>query len=91
MTIKSRPCAVCFKPIEEHRIVDLPETRLCDEHARKIEKIGGEFIRTSSLERTSKENSIKRNYGGVVTSKRRNDDAIAQLREEFLQEREQKG
>lgn len=80
---KSRPCEVCMKPIEPERIETLPETRLCGEHAEKIAKLGGEFIRVSSTERTSKPGSLKRNYGGVNTTTKRNQQAIEKLKDEF--------
>jgi hypothetical protein len=76
-----------MKPIEFERVETIPDTRLCDEHARKIEKLGGEYIRSSSAERTSKAGSLKRNYGGIHTSKRRNVRAIEQLKDEFDDEK----
>ena len=80
---KSRPCEVCKKPIEPARLEALSDTRLCEEHGRMIEKYGGEFVRSFSAERTSKQGSLKKNYGGIAVSKVRNQKAIEQLKDEF--------
>jgi hypothetical protein len=90
MSEQTRPCEICGQPIEAERLEVIPETRLCITHARQIEKLGKEFIVTGRLERTSKEGSLKRNYGGVTPSKRRNEKAIRRLREEYQQEQERK-
>jgi hypothetical protein len=90
MADKTRPCEICYRPIEAERIRDLPETRLCAEHAQKIVKHGGEFIVIAEQERTSKPGSLKRNYGGVTTSKKRNQQALDKLRDEHELEKEQK-
>jgi hypothetical protein len=68
----------------------LPDTRLCAEHARQIQKYGGEFILTGHLDRTSKGGSLKHNYGGVATSKTRNHEGMDRLRAEYHQEQEQR-
>ena len=83
MPSSTRPCEICKQPIDQERLEVLPETRLCTEHARMIQKFGGEFIVTATQERTSKAGSLKRNYGGVSTSKTRNLKAMERLREEF--------
>jgi len=88
MSSKSRPCEICMKPIEPERLEAVSDTRLCNEHARLIEKYGGEFIRVSSQERTSKAGSLKRNYGGVTPKKTRNEKGLAQLRAAYLAEQE---
>jgi transcription initiation factor TFIIIB Brf1 subunit/transcription initiation factor TFIIB len=88
---ETRRCEVCGEVIDPERVEVLPETRLCTTHARQIEKLGGEFKVTSHLERTSKEGSLKRNYGGVTTTKRRNHEALRKLRDAYTQEQEQKG
>ena len=90
MSEQTRPCEICGRPIEAERIEVIPETRLCIAHAHEIEKYGKEFVITGKLERTSKEGSLKRNYGGVTTSKRRNELAIRRLREAYQEEQEQK-
>jgi Prokaryotic dksA/traR C4-type zinc finger len=86
MSSTTRPCEICRQPIDAERLEVLPETRLCTEHAKKIRKFGGEFIMTAIQERTSKAGSLKRNYGGVSTSKRRNHEGIERLREEYEEE-----
>jgi hypothetical protein len=63
----------------------VPETRLCADHARQIQKYGGEFIVTASQERTSKSGSPKHNYGGVTTSKSRNHGVLEKLRDDWEQ------
>ena len=80
MVGKTRPCEICKELIDPERVAAVPETRLCTEHARQIQKYGGEFLVTSSQERTSKPGSLKRNYGGVDIKKVRNSLAIEKLR-----------
>ena len=91
MSENTRQCEICQAPIDPERIEVLPETRLCTEHARKIGKYGGEFKVTMSQERLSKPGSLKRNYGGVSTSKTRNHDAIEKLRTDYQAEQEKRG
>ena len=88
MSESTRPCEICQTPIDPERIEVLPETRLCTEHARMIGKYGGEFKVTMSQERTSKQGSLKKNYGGVSTSKTRNHEAMEKLRNEYQAEQE---
>jgi hypothetical protein len=88
MSEQTRPCEICGRPIEAERIEVIPETRLCIAHAHEIEKYGKEFVITGKLERTSKEGSLKRNYGGVTPSKRRNEKALRRLREAYQQGQE---
>jgi Prokaryotic dksA/traR C4-type zinc finger len=83
MTERVRGCEICGKMIEPERAKALPATRLCIEHGREIQKYGGEFQVTSRHIRTSKEGSLKKNFGGVDVEQRRNRDAIEKLREEF--------
>jgi hypothetical protein len=83
MAATIRACEICKQPIDPERLEALPETRLCTEHAREILRYGGEFIVTAEQERTSKPGSLKRNYGGISTSKVRNASAMARLRAEF--------
>lgn len=87
---KVRICEICGNPIGAERLEAVPETRLCIEHAHKIEKYGNEFSRKVGFERTSKDGSLKKNYGGVHTSKSRNDQAMRKLRDEHLRDQEQK-
>jgi len=82
-----RLCVVCKARIDEERIEAIPETRLCTEHGREIQRYGGEFVVSGFQERTSKPGSLKLNYGGISTSKARNDEAIEILRDEYEAER----
>jgi hypothetical protein len=72
------------------RIAGAPSTRLCLEHANQIRKYGGEFHVFADVERTSKRESIKRNYGGVTPVMSRNYEAIERLRQDYLDEQEAK-
>lgn len=81
---KTRVCEVCKRPIEKQRAEGIPETRLCGEHAREIDRYGGEFLTSSHQERTSKAGSLKINYGGVTTRKRRNTAGVQRLRDDYL-------
>jgi hypothetical protein len=87
MQHETRPCEICKQPIDPERIEAVPETRLCPEHARQIQKHGGEFIVTMTQERTSKAGSMKRNYGSVTTSKTRNLEALQRLRDDYESEK----
>lgn len=78
-----RLCQICKKPIEQERTEAIPETRLCTQHGSEIAKYGGEFIMSASQERTSKLGSLKLNYGGISTSKRRNEKAVDELRNDY--------
>lgn len=87
MTRKTRPCEICMKPIELERLETIPNTRLCLEHAEKIKKHGGEFVVTSTPDRTSKVGSLKLNFGGVTPSMQRNHKAIEKLKDEFEEDK----
>lgn len=78
-----RLCQVCKGPIEQERLEGIPDTRLCKEHGREIANYGGEFIMSASQERTSKQGSLKLNYGGIATTKQRNDQGIEDLRNDY--------
>ena len=78
-----RLCVVCKKEIESERMDAIPGTRLCIQHGKEIQKFGGEFKTSAADERTSKQGSMKINYGGIATTSARNDDAIDQLVEEY--------
>ncbi len=76
MTIVPQPCARCGELIPAERIEAIPETMVCVACSREI---GGEFRVYVTPERTSKEGSMKKNYGGYTTQKvrkpiRRKDD-----------------
>ncbi len=87
MEAKARYCEICKLPIEPDRVEAVPESRLCTEHAAAIRKFGGEFIVSAETEVTSKQGSLKRNYGSVTTKKTRNTEAVEKLRDEFQQSR----
>ena len=57
-----RQCERCSAEIPGERIEAVPETRLC---VKCSEEVGGEFDLYATYERTSKEGSLKKNYGGV--------------------------
>lgn len=78
----TRPCEVCGAAIAPERLEVLPETRLCPTHAQMIEKFGGEFVRTASQASLGKEGSLKKNYGDISVSKKRNYLAVERLKAE---------
>lgn len=80
-----RFCEICKAEIEPERAAHVPDTRLCGRHAREIETLGGEFLTIATHERTSKQGSLKHNYGGVATTRKRNSKAMEQLREQYAQ------
>jgi hypothetical protein len=89
MSTPTRPCEICGQPIDPERLEAVPDTRLCVDHARKIAKYGGEFRITATHERTSKQGSLKKNYGGISAHKVRNPAAIEKLRQEYEEEKQQ--
>lgn len=66
MTSGPRPCVRCGGEIPAERAEALPETRVC---VRCSQEMGGEFEVYAIPERTSKEGSLKKNYGGYSTEK----------------------
>ena len=78
-----RFCEVCKKQIETQRAEAMPETRLCRDHGEAIREFGGEFTQSVSQERTSKQGSLKLNYGGIEAHSKRNRAAIEQLKDEY--------
>jgi hypothetical protein len=78
-----RFCEVCGEAIDEERAEALPATRLCTVHAQEAGKFGGEFLLSHKTEVTSKQGSLKKNYGGVSTSQRRNNKAVERLKDEY--------
>ena len=84
----TRACEICKQIIDPERADALPDTRLCTEHAREILKFGGEFTVSAVQERTSKTGSLKINYGGIATSKSRNQAAIRKLRDAYDQQKQ---
>jgi hypothetical protein len=78
-----RRCIVCKHEIESERAAAIPATRLCTKHGHEIENYGGEFTISVSQERTSKQGSLKLNYGGITTTSTRNEKALDRLLDEF--------
>jgi DNA-directed RNA polymerase subunit RPC12/RpoP len=60
MTSGPRPCARCGKDIPAERVEALPETEVCVTCSNEM---GGEFITYAVAEKTSKADSLKKNYG----------------------------
>ena len=83
MTEQTRPCEICLQPIDPERVDALPETRLCTEHARMMSKYGGEFLTRASRVSLGKAGSLKKNYGDVSITKRRNKVGLQRLREDL--------
>jgi hypothetical protein len=83
MTVRTRPCEICGEEIPAERLECLPETRLCVEHSKLIERYGGEFTITIVHTNLAKSGSIKRNYGDVTSQKIRNHAALQRLRQEY--------
>jgi hypothetical protein len=86
-----RHCEICKQPIDAERAEAIRKTRLCMKHAEEIQQYGGEFIMSSTQEKTSKEGSLKKNYGGISTRLRRNERALSQLRDAYDRAREERG
>ena len=85
MSTTTRVCEICQQPIHPERLECVPDTRLCVEHARQIAKYGGEFRLSATHDRTSKQGSLKKNYGGITAHKTRNHGALEKLRAEYEQ------
>lgn len=60
-------CARCGCEIPAERLEALPETMVCVKCAGEMG--GSEFLIVVTAERTSKEGSLKKNYGGYSTRK----------------------
>lgn len=76
-------CEICGQDIPEERLEAVPETVLCIEHAKAAHKFGGEFKLTGVCGNIGKAGSLKKNYGDVEVHKKRNDEALHKLREEY--------
>jgi len=61
-----RTCSRCGEGIPTERIEAIPETMVC---VKCSTEIGGEFQVIVIPEKTSKEGSLKKNYGGYSTKK----------------------
>jgi hypothetical protein len=66
MTAVPRSCDRCNGEIPAERVEALPDTRVC---VRCSEVMGGEYDVYVVAERTSKDGSLKKNYGGYGTKK----------------------
>lgn len=66
MTVVPRPCARCGGEIPGERLEAIPETMVCVQCSKEI---GGEFHVIVSAEKTSKDGSLKKNYGGYSARK----------------------
>jgi hypothetical protein len=78
-------CLVCKKLIEPERARDYEDTSLCTEHGAAISRFGGEFRVLAEQESLAKENSFKRNPGGVKTKLVLNMEGIQRLKEEYYE------
>jgi DNA-directed RNA polymerase subunit RPC12/RpoP len=61
-----RSCARCGNEIPAERIEAIPETMVC---VKCSTEMGGEFQVMVITEKTSKEGSLKKNYGSYSTKK----------------------
>jgi hypothetical protein len=59
-------CARCGGEIPAERLEALPDTMVC---VKCSQEMGGEFQVVVTPERTSKEGTLKKNYGGYSTRK----------------------
>jgi hypothetical protein len=66
MTAVPRACVKCGGEVPAERVEALPDTQLC---IRCSQAMGGEFDVYVEAERTSKDGSLKKNYGGYGTRK----------------------
>jgi len=57
-----RQCLRCGQPIPAARLEVMPETRICKPCS---EAVDGEFEVSFSVEKLSKDGSLKKNFGGV--------------------------
>ena len=62
----SQPCARCGGEIPAERLEIIPDTMVCVACSKEM---GGEFTVIATPEKTSKEGSLKKNYGGYSTRK----------------------
>ncbi len=67
MTAGTRDCARCGAEIPAERVEAIPDTMVCVKCAGEMG--GSEFQVVAIPERTSKEGSMKKNYGGYTTRK----------------------
>jgi len=67
-TDEPRRCEVCNAEIPPARVKALPGTWLCIECS---EEVGGDFVYTAVQENLGKAGSLKLNYGGVSSIKKK--------------------
>ena len=79
-----RFCEICKEILDAERAENDRQTRLCTRHAREAARFGGEFRLHIRQERTSKQGSLKHNYGSVSVRFVPNRDGIEDLRDEYL-------
>lgn len=84
MADRVRVCEICGAVIDPERIEAVPETRLCLDHAKAIQKYGGEFVLRSRRSSLGKEGSLKKNYGDVSSELLRNEVGMQKLRDEYF-------
>ncbi len=73
-------CEICGQPIDGERLLVLPESYLCMEHAVMMKKYGGEFIVGSAPTMVGK--GIKTLQGGVDAVQIPNVEGMRKLRKE---------
>jgi hypothetical protein len=84
-----RGCEICKQQIDAERVANLPNTRLCKQHADEMENNkerygGGEFISIGTVEKTTKQGGFdKGGARGVKTTLVRNVEGIEKLRDDF--------
>jgi hypothetical protein len=66
MAVVPRVCARCDGEIPAERLEAIPETMVCVQCSKEM---GGEFHVIVSAEKTSKDGSLKKNYGGYSARK----------------------
>lgn len=76
-------CTICNAEIHPERLECVPDTQLCIEHAKEIQKYGGEFSLTGVQGNIGKAGSLKKNYGDVDIHKNRNYEALEKLRKAY--------
>ena len=67
MMTEPQACARCGREIPAERMEAVPETRVCVKCAQAMG--GSDFISVVVAEKTSKEGSLKKNYGSYHTKK----------------------
>ena len=90
MPERQRFCAVCKRLIPAERIAAEPRTRLCLEHGKAIRKYGGEFLGRAEYGSLGKKESLKKNYGDISVTWRRNEQGLSRLLDEYDHEQWEK-